>query len=129
MNIRDISHNTGFSIDTIRYYEKMGLIDNVDRSKAGYRIFSNDDLKRFLFIKKAKNMGFTLNDIKELLEMRIESNEPCEHVHKLAQEKLKTVDEKLKELNGIKKVLKELIGQCAIHKPTEPCPILRILEK
>lgn len=129
MNIRDISKKTGFSIDTIRYYEKMGLIENVDRSKAGYRIFSNDDLKRFLFIKKAKNMGFTLNDIKELLEIRIISDEPCEPVHQLAREKLKIVEEKLEELSRIKKVLKELIGQCAKHEPTEPCPVLRILEK
>jgi MerR family copper efflux transcriptional regulator len=128
MNIRELSNRTGFSIDTIRYYEKMGLIENVDRSQAGYRIFDDEALKRFLFIKKSKNMGFTLNDIKELLALKIEADEPCEPVHKLAKQKLQIVEEKILELNRIQKVLKSLIDQCSIHKPTEPCPVLRILE-
>ncbi|KAA3617252.1 MAG: MerR family transcriptional regulator [Calditrichaeota bacterium] len=128
MDIRAISNKTGFSIDTIRYYEKMGLIENVDRSKTGYRIFTNEDFKRFLFIKKAKNMGFTLKDIKELLTLKIEEDEPCEPVHKMAKEKLQFVEQKLGELEKIRIVLKTLISQCSRHQPTEPCPVLRILE-
>ncbi|KAA3616802.1 MAG: heavy metal-responsive transcriptional regulator [Calditrichaeota bacterium] len=128
MNIRDISKETGFSIDTIRYYEKMELIENVERSESGYRIFSDEDLKRFLFIKKAKKIGFTLNDIRELLTLRIETDQPCEPVHELARGKLKIVEEKLNELTRIKKVLKELIDQCSPDKSTDSCPILRVLE-
>jgi len=128
LTIGKLAKLTELNIETIRYYERIEVLPYARRNASGYRFYSDEDLKRVTFIKKAKNMGFTLNDIKELLEMRIVSDEPCEPVHKLAREKLIIVNEKLKELNRIKIVLKELIGQCAVHEPTEPCPVLRILE-
>jgi len=94
LTIGKLAKLTDLNIETIRYYERIELLPYAKRNSSGYRSYSDEDLQRVRFIIKAKNMGFTLNDIKELLEMRIESDEPCEPVHKLAREKLEFVNEK-----------------------------------
>lgn len=122
----------GVNLQTVRYYERRGLLLPVGRKKSGYRVYGLDALKRLKFIRRAKDLGFTLEEIRGLLDLRIEpaqSKNACERVKEKTFEKLKTVEEKLKALSSVRKVLKSLLDACDRRSPTESCPILKAMEK
>ncbi len=119
---------TDTSIDTIRYYEQIGLLPEAKRRNSGYRLFNGIDIKKVNFIKKAKTLGFSLKEIKELLLLRIDSKSNCDDVKEHAQNKLEFVEKKIYELEHIEKVLKKLINQCTKRLPTNDCPIIEALE-
>lgn len=107
-----LAKKTCVNPETIRYYEKLGLLPKAVRTDSGYRLFSEEDVKRIKFVKRAKELGFTLKEIKELLELRFDSSGSCSEVREFAEEKLKDIEQKIKDLENIKQVLKELINQC-----------------
>ena len=115
--------------DTIRFYEKIGLMPKPAQSESGYRHYAIDDLKRLRFIIRAKGMGFTLAEIKELLAIKLSSKNKCEAVYTESQHKIKIIDQKLNELKKMKTALGKLMEQChrENHHPGE-CPILDVLE-
>ena len=116
------------NIEALRYYEKRKLIDPPKRSETGYRLYTEDDITRIRFIKNAQKLGFSLNEILELLKLRIYKNKSCEEAKKKSQAKLEDVESKIKTLKIIKKSLKELIQQCEESVPTNHCPILSKFE-
>ncbi len=124
-----LAKKSGVNPETIRYYERLGLLPKALRSESGYRLFSEEDVKRIKFIKRAKELGFTLKEIKELLELRFETNGECSKVRQIAEEKLKDVEEKIKDLENIKRVLQELIKQCPSKGSILNCPIITSIEK
>ncbi len=115
--------------ETVRYYEKMGLLPKAQRTESGYRLFSEEDVKRIKFIKRAKELGFTLKEIKELLELRFETQGECQEVRKLAEEKLIDVEKKIQDLEKIKEILQDLVNQCPNEGSILQCPIITSIEK
>ena len=124
----ELAKECGVNIESLRYYEKRRLIDPPMRSEIGYRLYSKEDAARIRFIRNAQKLGFTLNEILELLKLRVNKNESCESVLGKAQKKLNEVEQKIKGLKSIKKVLKQLIHQCKESTPTSDCPILGSFE-
>jgi len=124
MTRSELAKECGVNIESLRYYEKRRLIDPPKRSEVGYRLYSREDAARIRFIQNAKKLGFTLNEIMELLKLRVKKNESCESVLAKTQTKLNEVDQKIKGLKSMKKVLKQMIHQCQEATLTNDCPIL-----
>jgi Hg(II)-responsive transcriptional regulator len=120
----ELAKECGVNIESLRYYEKRRLINPPKRSEVGYRLYSREDAARIRFIQNAKKLGFTLNEIMELLKLRVKKNENCESVLAKTQIKLDEVDQKIKGLKSMKKVLQQMIHQCQEATLTSDCPIL-----
>jgi MerR family Zn(II)-responsive transcriptional regulator of zntA len=117
------------SADTLRYYEKEGLIAPASRTAAGYRLYNDEGLRRIRFIKHAQHCGFTLSDIQELLTLKHTESACCEDVRSLAIEKKLRIEHKLKALRVMSRALDDLIQSCeGGEQATDDCPILATLE-
>ena len=120
---------SGVSVETIRFYEKEGLIEKPERKESGYRQFNEEAIKRLAFIRKAKSLGFTLNEIQELLSLKSNGSGDCENVKQLAGEKLIDIEQKINSLKRMKRVLNNLVDQCPGNGAKSNCPILEALDK
>ena len=114
MLIGELSDKTGFSRDTIRFYEKQGLISvgRKERRENNYKEYSSDTLKRLLTIKVIKGFGFTLNETAEFLELIASNQASCDNVAAKASQKVKLIETKIQELNSLKKLLIESLSNC-----------------
>jgi MerR family mercuric resistance operon transcriptional regulator len=117
------------NIQTIRFYERKGILPKPDRRPSGYRIFMEEDVKRLKFILLSKSHGFSLVEIKELLDLRIDSKSSCDEVRTLAEKKVEMMDAKIKELQSMKGTLLKLIVTCRDRKYSSDCPILEAFDK
>ena len=130
LKVGEIAKIVGINVETLRYYEKIKIMPEPKRKQSNYRVYDNFDVQRLLFIKRGKELGFTLKEIKELLELKIESTATCGDVKHLSEHKLKDVNEKIADLKRIKKVLEKLINQCVCEEvSTDECPILEVISK
>ncbi len=127
MRIGAVARECGISIDTIRYYEREGLLSPPRRRPSGYREYDADALARLRFIRRAKDLGFSLEDIRELLSLSTDREHGVEGVKQRAQRRLALVDERLAQLQRMRDGLQELIANCSGHGPLGECPILRAL--
>jgi Hg(II)-responsive transcriptional regulator len=128
LKVGKIAKIVGINVETLRYYEKIKIMPEPKRIESKYRIYDNFDVQRLLFIKRGKELGFTLKEIKELLELKIESSATCGDVKHLSEHKLKDVNERIADLKRIKKVLEKLINQCVCEEvSTDECPILEVI--
>ncbi len=129
LSVGKLAEKAGINLETVRYYEGIGLMPKPKRKDSGYRIYSENDLKRLLFVKRAKELGFTLKEIKELLEIKIETKSTCGDIKHIAEHKILDVELKIKDLQKIKKALKNLVAQCICEEvSTDDCPILESIE-
>lgn len=126
--IGEVSSRAQVNKETVRYYEKRNLIPEPDRRRSGYRIFTQRHIDQIKFIKRAQELGFTLSEIKELLELRLDSNTTCSEIRDEAQEKYQDVVKKIEDLQRIKDTLIDLIDSCSGEGPKGDCPILGALE-
>jgi MerR family transcriptional regulator, mercuric resistance operon regulatory protein len=124
MRIGELARSVDVNVETIRYYQRIGLLEFPRKPYAGTRCYSSEDLKRLRFIRRAQQIGFSLEDIRELLEL---SSSDCERVEKLAAEKLNLVHAKLRQLHRIESILAKTVDQCARRKGNQPCPIIETL--
>jgi len=120
--ISDISKMTDLSADTLRYYEKIGLLKMVSRAPSGVRYYSDKDLSCLRFIQRAKTMNFSLDEIAKLLQMRENPGRAKKSVRQLTQDKLVDVEANLKTLTTLQKELTLLINLCTGSK--DGCPII-----
>jgi len=127
--IGKIARTAGVNIQTLRYYERRRLLSPGTRKASGYRLYDEGALKRLRFIKNAQELGFSLKEISELLNLRVSSKARCGDIQHKASKKLADVKLKIERLNAIEKVLKSLIKTCHREKTTEHCPILNALEE
>jgi len=118
----------GVNLETIRYYERRGLLPNPPWTEAGYRQFVPDTAQRLRFIKRAQELGFTLSEIRELLMLRAEPGEDCSEVCRQAQQKLGEVRAKISQLRSIEKALRRLTAGCSGDRPFSECGILEALD-
>jgi DNA-binding transcriptional MerR regulator len=112
MKIGSVAAQTAVSIDTLRFYEREGLISSPRRLFSGYRDYPDDVLNRIEFIKEAKGLGFTLREIKELLSMGVKSTRECGPVTHKAQQKLAEMDSEIAKLTRLRKTLRKMVRDC-----------------
>jgi MerR family Zn(II)-responsive transcriptional regulator of zntA len=125
LTIGKLAERTGISTDTLRYYEKMGLIKAASRSESGYRIFGEDAERILQFIKGAKTLNFTLEEIRQLLTLNRSDKATCAEVLKHTIGKITEAEQKINELKEVKKILTSLVEQCpADESSISCCPIL-----
>ena len=118
----------GVNLETVRYYERRGLLAKPPRTEAGYRQFPPDSPQRLRFIKRAQELGFTLDEVGELLTLRHDPEQNRADVHARAAAKIENIDKKIKTLAAMKTVLSGLIKRCE-HCASEDCPILASMEQ
>ncbi len=128
--IGELANKLSVSTDTLRYYEKHGLLEPCSRTATGYRLYNSDNLRSLRFILSAKKCGFTLSDIKDLLSIKIDkTNHSCHDVKSFTEQKLHQVEEKIKELNVIQSSLQQLVQACCGgNESATHCSILTTLE-
>jgi MerR family mercuric resistance operon transcriptional regulator len=124
MRIGELARSVDVNVETIRYYQRIGLLELPQKPFGGMRSYSEEDLQRLRFIRRAQQLGFSLEDIGELLEL---SSFDCERVEKLATEKLNQVRARLRQLRKIESILSKTVDQCARRKGNQPCPIIETL--
>lgn len=129
LTIGKVADKAGVHIETIRYYERRGLIQKPIRKHSGYRHYSLETVTRIRFIKHAQELGFSLHEIFELLSLRLDKKTPCSEVKKRAESKIKNIEEKILILKKMKKALTGLTKACRGRGPITECPILEALEK
>ena len=117
----------GVNVETIRYYERHGLLPRAPRTASGYRQFSEGHATRLRFIRRAQELGFTLKEIKELLAIRVKSGSSCADVRRKAEAKIADVDEKLRHLRAIREALFHITATCSGRGPATDCSILEAL--
>ncbi len=113
MKIGELARRTGFSTKAIRYYELLRLLPEPDRTESGYRLYGQRDVERLEFIEKAKHLGFSLEDIRDILILDERQQRPCVHVLALLDQKLKQVDDVLHDLKAFRKELAGLRKESA----------------
>lgn len=127
MQIGQLAKRAGVAVDTVRYYESHGILPTAMRQASGYRSYDDDDVARLLFVRRAKALGFTLREIRELLELSGRRHEDMSVVRDAAALKLADVESKLSELERIRDGLRTLIDACPGHGALAQCPILGAL--
>jgi Hg(II)-responsive transcriptional regulator len=127
LTISELAKRAGVNRETIRYYERRRLFARPARTISGYRVFPDDAIDRLRFIKHAQALGFTLEEVRELLGLRLDERSSCEQVRARATRKLADVEAKIAALKRIRRVLGRLIHACETRRPTAPCPILESL--
>ena len=128
LNIGQVAKQTGVTVETVRFYEKQGLIAAPQRTDAGYRQYPLDTVKRVRFIQHAKEVGFTLKDIGELLALRQKPGTSCTDIKLHATQKIEEVDQKIQDLNRIRDALGRMVMKCSGRGDLSECPILEELE-
>jgi len=123
LTIGSLAKLANINVETIRFYQKKGLIQQPSKPEQGYRIYSEDALAQLLFIQQAKLAGFTLAEIKKLLALS--DHEDCEETLSLTQQKLTLINHKLADLMALKKTLETLIINCKNHQLVDECPIIK----
>ena len=126
--IGQVAKQANVNIETLRYYERRGLIPRPRRTVANYRVYSSDNLRRVKFIKQAQGLGFSLQEIKKLLALRATPRARCADVRTYAAHKIEDIDEKIRSLARMRKTLEKLIAECSGEGPVTQCPILESLD-
>ncbi len=116
-------------IDTVRYYERRGLIPHPQRTASGYRDFPAETVHQIRFIKRAQELGFTLEEVQELLALRINGRAKCADVMHVAEHKLELIEDKIADLQSMRRALKKLVASCHAGASMVECPIIENLEQ
>ena len=127
MKIGEVAALAGLPVATVRYYERRGLIADAERTPSGYRQYDADAAKRLRFIKHAQELGFSLDEIGQMLELKSDDPASCARVQSVTRERIRTVRERLTELERLEHALQSLVAECERHEPTAPCPVLFVL--
>lgn len=123
-----LAKEAGVNVETVRYYERRRLIPEPSRRESGYRQYPEHTVDRIRFIKRAQDLGFTLNEISELLSLRVDPETTCADVKEQTRAKIRETEEKLRSLQTMKRALTKLEAACTGQGPVGDCPILEALE-
>ena len=129
MKIGELAKRADVPIDTVRYYEREGLIPPPIRRASGYRDYVDADVDRLRFMRRAKGLGFTLQEIRELLSLTAMSGADMAALNAQTQAKLRDVEERIHALTRIREALKSLVTACPGHGALDRCPILAALSE
>lgn len=126
LNIGTLSKATGTTVETIRWYERVGLLPAPARTPGNYRAYGVAHLERLSFIRRARDVGFSLDEIRELLRLSDDRDRSCEAVDEVARQHLEAVERKIADLEALRRELQDVIGHCR-HGTIAECRILRAL--
>lgn len=127
LTIGAVAKRVGVAIDTIRFYEREGLLPEPPRRASGYRSYDESAIAQLRFIRRAKDLGFMLEEIRELLALSHDRKKGVGAVKKRAADRLVALDMRIAELQRVRDGLAQLVGSCPGHGAPEHCPILRAL--
>ena len=128
LTIGQVASAADVNVQTIRYYERRGLVPTPRRTAAGYRQYTDDAVARLRFIKHAQELGFSLQEIQELLGLRVRHGDACDTVERKTRKKIEVVQQRIRHLQRMKRTLERLAAACEVRRPTADCPILEVLE-
>ena len=128
LTISRLARLGGVNLETIRYYERQGLLAKPPRTAAGYRVFPSETARRLQFIKRTQELGFSLREIRDLLSLRMRPGTGRAQIRARAHAKIADVDQKIRSLQAIKKTLRSLTDRCDGCGPVAACPILESLD-
>jgi Hg(II)-responsive transcriptional regulator len=128
LTIGQVATAAAVNIQTIRYYERRGLFAAPRRTPSGYRQYAEEAVDRLRFIKHAQELGFSLKEIQELLGLRVRHGAACDAVELKTRKKIELVQQKIRDLQRMKRTLERLAAACTARQPTEECPMLEALE-
>jgi len=127
LTIGTVAKRVGVNIDTIRYYEREGLLPEPQRRASGYRSYGEAAIVQLRFIRRAKTLGFTLDEIRELLALSHDRQLGVKAVKQRAKARLAAIEQRIAELQRVRDGLAQLVASCPGHGAPEQCPILRAL--
>jgi MerR family transcriptional regulator, copper efflux regulator len=128
LTIGRLARAAGVGVETVRFYERQGLLAEPARRSSGYRHYGEAAVARLQFIRRAKDLGFTLSEIKSLLELRRDPTSTAADVRRQARQKIEEIDQKLSSLQQIRAALMRLVNECHGHGPLNECPIVDAME-
>jgi Hg(II)-responsive transcriptional regulator len=126
LTISRVAKTAGIGVETIRYYQRIGLIDEPPKPLSGYRIYDKSILARLKFIQRAKELGFTLAEIQDLLALDASA---CDQTQEMAQRKIQLIQRKISDLQAMAGVLDDLLKACRTNQAHAGCPIIEILSR
>ena len=127
MTIGEVAALAGLPTATVRYYEQRGLIGTAPRTHSGYRQYGPEMARRLRFIKHAQGLGFSLDEIQELLALRVADPAACSQVAATTREKIRGIRQRIRELQRMERTLTGLVRSCQARRATEECPVLAAL--
>jgi MerR family transcriptional regulator, copper efflux regulator len=128
LTIGEVAKQAQVRIETLRYYERTGLVASPPRSESNYRLYPPETVRRVQFIKRAQELGFSLKEIMELLALRASPETPCADIRSRAIDKITAIEEKIRTLNAMKHALAKLVEECSGQGEITDCPILAALD-
>ncbi len=129
LTIGQVAAQADVNVQTVRYYERRGLLAIPERTPAGYRQYPAEAVLRIRFIKRSQELGFTLEETAELLALRVRHGAACDEVSRRANVKIAVVQKKQRELERLERSLERLLKACRRRAPTAECPILEAIEE
>lgn len=129
LSIGQVATAAEVNVQTLRYYERVGLVPPAKRSRAGYRLYTDETVRMVTFVKRAQELGFTLKEIKELLKFRTAGLQKREAVRAAAEAKVADIDARIEDLTAIRAALASLLKTCSCQGTKPACPILEALER
>jgi MerR family transcriptional regulator, mercuric resistance operon regulatory protein len=124
----ELAKMSGVNLETVRYYEDIGLLLELQRSPAGHRLCSESDLKRLIFVKRSRELGYATDEVRNVLDLVDNQTYSCDQMRELTLEHLKDVQAKIKDLRKVAKSLKDMASQCEGAK-TPVCHVIDVLHE
>lgn len=128
LKIGQVAERAGVGVETLRFYERHGLVDEPPRTESGYRQYPQETVARLRFIRRAKSLGFSLHEIRELISLRLDSAASLGEVRSRAQAKIGEIEEKVSDLQRMSQALARLVDSCDGSGSLDGCPIITALE-
>lgn len=129
LTIGKLARRAGVGVETVRFYERKGLLETPPRQASGYRQFGEEAVDKLRFIRRAKELGFSLKEIKDLLRLGTEDGATCGQVKERAERKIADIEERIRSLRRIKAALEKVTKQCSGCGPATDCPILKAFDR
>lgn len=127
MTIGRVAKQAAVNLETIRYYERRGILKQPSRRPSGYREYDSETVRLIRFIKRAQDLGFTLNEIKQLIELRENPRRSRTRMSALAEAKVRDIEKKIQHLQAMRQALEVLLDTCACNDRKPECPIIEAL--
>ncbi len=129
LTISGVARRTGVGVETIRFYQREGMLDRPSRRNHGYRLYSREAVARIGFIRRAQRLGFSLHEIRDLIGLKASPLAACGDVHRRFKARARETDRRVRALQEARKSLSGLLGKCSGRRPVAECPILKTLER
>jgi Hg(II)-responsive transcriptional regulator len=129
MRSGQVADEAGVNVETLRYYERRGLLREPPRRESGYRIYGQDAVRIVRFVKRAQELGFSLGEVESLLELSDGGPESCDAAQQLAKRRINELDRRIADLQAMRESLGQLLATCSLPRAQRECPLLQSIEQ